>query len=284
MSYVPINGLRMLAVESGILFAAFLIAYVSLRFPHPAVNRPGWLAWILGSNLRSVVLVMAVALAGRALLLPVVGIPEPCINDEYSYLLMADTFSHFRLTNPTPPSSQHFETFHVNMTPTYHSKYPVAQGLALAFGQIVFHQPWIGIYLSTALLCGAICWALQAFVPPGWALLGGLLAVVRIALFSYWMNSYWGGSVTALGGALALGAVVRLFQPGLTTRRRSVLACAFAVSLLVLATSRPYEGFAFSIPLLAYFGYQIVRARIGRKATLRATVLPVVVIGFAGVI
>ncbi|MFZ0912352.1 MAG: hypothetical protein WBQ76_10005 [Candidatus Korobacteraceae bacterium] len=284
MNYVPINGLRMLAVESGILFAAFVIAYVSLRFLHPEVRQPGWLAWILGSNLRSVVLVMALALAGRALLLPVVGIPQPRINDEYSYLLMADTFSHHRLSNPTPPAWQHFETFHVNLTPTYHSKYPVSQGIALAFGQIVFHQPWIGVYLSTALLCGAICWALQAFLPPGWALLGGLLAVVRFALLSYWMNSYWGGSMAALGGALALGAVVRLFQPGLTNRRRSVLACAFAIALLILATSRPYEGLAFSIPLLAYFGYQTVRARIGTRALLRATVLPVVVIGLAGVV
>ena len=223
------------------------------------------MAWILSSNLRSVLFVIAVALLGRALLLPVVGIPEPRINDEYSYLLMADTFSHFRLTNPTPPSSQHFETFHVNMTPTYHSKYPVAQGLALAFGQIVFHQPWIGVYLSTALLCGAICWCLQAFVPPGWALLGGLLAVFRLALFSYWMNSYWGGSMAALGGALALGAVARVFQPELTSRRRSVLSCVFAIALLILATSRPYEGLAFSIPLLAYFGYQAVRARSERE-------------------
>src|ERR1035438_4357581 len=163
MNYVPINGLRMLAVESGILFAAFLIAYVSLRFLHPDVRHPGWLAWILGSNLRSVLFVIAVALAGRALLLPAVGIPQPRINDEYSYLLMADTFSHHRLTNPTPPACQHFETFHVNMTPTYHSKYPVSQGLVLAFGEIAFHQPWVGVYLSTALLCAAICWCLQAF-------------------------------------------------------------------------------------------------------------------------
>jgi hypothetical protein len=170
----------------------------------------------------------------------------------------------------------------VNLTPTYHSKYPVAQGLVLALGKIVFHQPWIGVYLSTAVLCGAICWALQAFMPPGWALLGGLLAVVRIALFSYWMNSYWGGSMAALGGALALGAVVRLFQPQRTDRNRRLLTSLFALSLLILANSRPYEGLAFSLPLLAYFGYQATRAALRRQAALRSTVLPVAVIGLAG--
>ncbi len=146
----------------------------------------------------------------------------------------------------------------MNLTPTYHSKYAVAQGLALGFGKIVFHQPWIGVYLSTAILCGAICWALQAFVPPGWALLGGLLATFRLAFLSYWMNSYWGGSMAALGGALALGSVVRLFGAPQTGRHRALLASLFAISLLLLATSRPYEGLAFSIPLLVYFGYKLI--------------------------
>ncbi|MFZ0795893.1 MAG: hypothetical protein WAM65_19160, partial [Candidatus Korobacteraceae bacterium] len=200
MNYVPIHGLRMLAVESCLLLAVFLIALGGLRFL-PSGRPPRWLNAILAVNLRSALFVVAVALLGRALLLPFIGVPGPRINDEYSYLLMADTFSHHRLTNPTPPAWQHFETFHVNLTPTYHSKYPVSQGLVLAFGEVIFHQPWVGVYLSTAALCGAICWTLQAFVPPGWALLGGLLAVVRIALLSYWMNSYWGGSMAALGGA-----------------------------------------------------------------------------------
>jgi hypothetical protein len=110
-----------------------------------------------------------------------------------------------------------------------------------------------------------------------------LLAVVRIGLLSYWMNSYWGGSIAALGGALALGTVMRIFEPQRTERDRLLLASAFAVALLILATSRPYEGFAFSLPLLAYFGYQTPRARIGTKALLRATVLPVVAIGVAGI-
>ncbi len=283
MNYVPIHGLRMLAVESCLLLAVFLIALGGLRFL-PSGRPPRWLNAILAVNLRSALFVVAVALLGRALLLPFIGVPGPRINDEYSYLLMADTFSHHRLTNPTPPAWQHFETFHVNLTPTYHSKYPVSQGLVLAFGEIIFHQPWVGVYLSTAALCGAICWTLQAFVPPGWALLGGLLAVVRIALLSYWMNSYWGGSMAALGGALALGSVVRLFQPQQTDRRRLALASLFAVSLLMLATSRPYEGFAFSVPLLLYFVYKSVRAVYSGEARFRFTVLPVAVIGVAGVL
>lgn len=280
---LPINGLRILAVESGILLAAFIASFLCLKLL-PKAPQHRWLGWILLRKSRAVLFVIAVAIVGRGLLLPIQGFPKPHINDEYSYLLMADTFAHHRPTNPTPPAWQHFETFHVNLTPTYHSKYPVSQGLVLAFGEMVFHQPWIGIYLSTALLCGAICWALQAFVPPVWALLGGLLAVLRIALFSYWMNSYWGGSMAALGGALALGSVVRLFEAGRTGRNRFWLASVFAVSLLVLATSRPYEGFAFSLPLLAYFGYQTVRASIRKEVKLSATLLPVLVIGCTGIV
>jgi hypothetical protein len=283
VNYAPINGLRLLAVESCILCAAFVLVFAVLHFVRSSPMRPRIFDAILAKDYRSVLLVIAVALSARALLLPIVGIPQARINDEYRNLLMADTFCHYRLANPTPPEWHHFETFHVNLTPTYHSKYPVAQGLVLALGKIVFHQPWMGVYLSTAVLCGAICWAIQAFVPPGWALLGGLLAVVRIALFSYWMNSYWGGSMAALGGALALGAVVRLFQPQRTNRNRLSLTSLFALSLLILANSRPHEGLAFSLPLLAYFGYQATRAALRRQAAFYSTVLPVVVIGISGI-
>ena len=251
MNYVPINGLRMLAIEASILFATAILSFVLFRASpfRWSVRRPRWLEAVLSNNIRAVVLVIAVALIGRAFLLPWVGIPEPRIDDEYSNLLMADTFTHFRLANPTPAAWKHFETFHVNMVPTYHSKYPVAQGLALGIGEIVFHRPWIGVYFSTALLCGAICWTLQAFVPPAWALLGGLLAVFRLALFSYWMNSYWGGSMAALGGALALGAVVRIFAQD---NRRSTALLWFQPLLLPCCCwpiRGPYEGFAFALPL-----------------------------------
>jgi hypothetical protein len=285
MNYQSINGLRLLAVELGLLGGFWTLAFLVMRFLCPSFRctRPRWLDWLLVDNRRSVLVVILLALVARALLLPIVGIPEPRVNDEYSYLLMADTFTHGRVTNPTPPAWQYFETFHVNMTPTYHSMYPVAQGLVLAFGQMMFHQPWIGVYLSTALLCGAICWALQAFVPPVWALIGGVLAIARIATFGYWMNSYWGGSVAALGGAAALGAVVRLFDRNLTDRGRTKLACIFVTALLILATSRPYEGLAFSLPLLGYFAYQTLRGGAA-GAHFRTILVPVVGIGTLGMV
>jgi hypothetical protein len=282
MSYVPINGLRLLAVETSILLVFFILAYMFLRFAGDRVSRPRWLDAVLAENWRSVALVIGLALVCRALLLPWVGVPQPRINDEYSYLMMGDTFAHLRLANPTPPARQHFETFHVNLTPTYHSKYPVSQGVALAAGELLFRQPWIGIYLGTAILCGAICWALQAFVPSGWALIGGILAVFRLALFSYWMNSYWGGSLAALGGALALGSAVRLVEEGRPSRERFWLSCGFGISLLILATSRPFEGFAFSLPLLGYVAYKVVRGVQQRQLDFRATAVPVIAIGCAG--
>jgi len=281
--FVPINGLRVISAEVGLLFVFFAVSVLLLRFAK-APTAPAWLGWLLSRNSRSVLLVIALALAGRALLLPWLGIPHPRIDDEYSYLLAGDTFAHFRLSNPTPAVWQHFETFHVNFLPTYHSKYAVSQGLALAFGDVFFHQPWIGVYLSTALLCGAICWTLQAFVPPGWALLGALLATVRLAFLSYWMNSYWGGSMAALGGALALGSVVRLFAPDRTSRSRTRLGAIFAIALLILATSRPYEGLAFSLPLLVYFVYKLARGWLRHKLQLAPTALPVLAIGAAGLL
>ena len=280
MMFAPVNGLRMIAVEAGLLLAFTILGFVGLRF-RPSAS-PGWLQAILANPLRPVLLVIVIALLGRGLLQPWLGIPHPRIDDEFSYLLMGDTFAHFRLSNPTPAEWQHFETFHVNWLPTYHSKYAVAQGLALGFGEIVFHQPWIGVYLSTALMCGAICWALQAFLPPGWALLGALLATVRLAFFSYWMNSYWGGSMAALGGALALGAVVRLLAPDVPARRRALLGGLFALALLMLATSRPYEGLAFALPLIAYFLYKLTSGLRRRQLKFASTALPVLIVGAAG--
>jgi len=139
----------------------------------------------------AVAAVGVLAVVARLAVLPILPIPSPAIHDEFSYLLMADTFAHGRLANPTHPMWVHFETFQVNQVPTYVSKYYPAQGIFLAVGQLIFGHPFWGVLLSSALMCAAICWMLQGWMPPSWALLGGLLAVVRLGTFSYWANSYW---------------------------------------------------------------------------------------------
>ena len=193
------------------------------------------------------------SIAIRTLLLPLIPVPVPVILDEYSYLLGADTFASGRLTNPPHPMWVHFETFNVNMQPTYQSMYPPAQSLVLALGQKLTGEPWIGVLLSVAVMCALFCWMLQAWMPPQWALLGGLYAVARYGIFSYWINSYWGGAVAAIGGALLLGSLPRL-------RRRLSWqqSLVFALGLVILANSRPFEGFLFALPLLVAVAWLVL--------------------------
>lgn len=192
----------------------------------------------------SVFLVGLLAVLARLAVLPVLSIPTPAIHDEFSYLLMADTFAHGRVANPTPPMWVHFETFQEIVRPTYVSIYYPAQGAFLAIGQIVSGNPFWGVVLSSALMCAAICWMLQGWMPPGWALLGGILAVVRLAMFSYWNDSYWGGAVAALGGALVLGALPRIKKSP-----RLLDAVLFAIGVGLLFNTRPYETVFFLLPV-----------------------------------
>jgi hypothetical protein len=202
----------------------------------------------------SALMVGLLALGIRIALLPLLPIPLPQVDDEFSHLLLSDTLAHGRLANPTHPMWVHFETFFVNWHPTYASMYYPGHALWLALGQVALGHPFWGVLLSSALMCTAICWALQGWMPPQWALLGALMVVIRVASFSYWSNSYWGGSATALGGALVFGAVPRIRDSA--TVRDSIL---LGFGLAILAITRPYEGLFFSLPLLVVLAWWVVR-------------------------
>ena len=192
----------------------------------------------------SVFLVGVLALSLRAALLPILPISEPIVHDEFAYLLSADTFAHGRLTNPTHPMWEHFQTSGVMQKPTYQCYAQPAQGMILAFGKAMFGHPFWGVWLSVGLMCASITWMLQSWLPPGWALMGGVLAVLRFGVFGYWANSYWGGAAGAIGGALVLGALPRIKQS-----QRLSQALLMGLGIAILANNRPYEGFVFCLPI-----------------------------------
>jgi len=232
-------GLKNMVTE---VVPSLVLAVCALVLPRPlaglsrlgkAVARRRWLAALLVGL--SPVLI-------RLALLPVLPAQTPTYHDEFTYLLMSDTFSHGRLTNPPHPLWKHFESFHILMHPTYASAFPVAQGAVMAAGQVLTGRPRAGVLLSAGLMCAGFYWMLLAWVPPAWALLGAGLAVLRFGILSYWVNTYFGGPVPALGGALVLGALPRI-QRGI--RRRDALL--MGIGLVMLANSRMYEGLVFSL-------------------------------------
>jgi len=258
-----IEFLLILAVTARLLVGPFDIPSPFLPWFKRLAHRPRRCYFALGLGI----------LFLRVALIPLLGIPQPGAHDEFSYLLGADTFAHGRLTNPTPPAWQHFESFHIILRPTYQSMYAPGQALALAAGQKLGH-PWIGQLLVTSLLCPVLLWALRAWLPAPWALFGACLAALRLAILAYWMNGYWAGSIVALGGALVFGG-----WPRIKKRLMARDALLLAVGVALLANTRPYEGVIYCLPFaMAMVFWTASQSRPAPKALLAKLVLPALLV------
>jgi hypothetical protein len=177
---------------------------------------------------------MAFTVLFRLSLSRVLPHPEAASPDELSYLLGADIFVSGHLAMPPHPYWRFFEMIHALSQPVYAPKYPPGQAAMLAIGKALVGDPFYGALLSVALLAGAMCWMLQAFVRPAWALLGGSAVALYFGAGHYWTESYWGGAVAALGAAVLIGACGRM--------RGVSSGILFGTGVLILLCSRPYEG------------------------------------------
>jgi hypothetical protein len=277
----PEPGLSLLLIECGMTAIAIAVAFALPRLGGKAF---AILERFFGRLARRKGLAVATvglsAFLLRIAILPLCPIPHPFLPDDFSFLLAANTFAAGRLTNVTPAMWVHFETIHVTMKPTYMSMYFPAQGLVLAAGKVVAGNAWFGTLCMSALMCAGICWMLQAWLPPTWALLGGLIAILRLGLFSYWINTYsGGGAIAALGGALVLGALPRLMK---TTRARD--GVWMAIGVVLLATTRPYEGLLLCLPVSIKLGHWIFAGanKPAARVLMWRAALPVVLILAAG--
>ena len=228
----PDNALGFGLGDAVEFFAVILIGVLILLWAAIAVRgrRINWSShwWLAAFAILPVVL--------RLSLLPRSPIPIPTGSDDFSYILLADTLRHLRLSNPPHALPQFFEQIFVLQQPTHSSMYPLGQGLFLAVGWLLFGHPWAGVLLSVASFCAACYWMLRAWIPPHWAVAGGLLACIQFGPLNYWTNSYWGGAVSAAAGCLVFGALPRLAN---RARRRdaALLGCGLALQLL----TRPFE-------------------------------------------
>ncbi|MFZ0745520.1 MAG: hypothetical protein WAM85_14000 [Terracidiphilus sp.] len=202
----------------------------------------------------------------RLVLLWHTGIPQPAAHDEFGYLLGADTFAHGRLANPALPLGKFFESPHIFVRPVYASKFPPGQSLFLALGQVVFGSPFSGVIIGCALMLFTVCLMLYAWVPAQWALAVTAMFGLMLSPSMYWANSYWGGAVAASGGALVLLGV------GMYRAKQTPLAGVnFAIGVLLLFFTRPFEGGVFTLLVLIVFGKELWRKR--RAGTLAAAAL-----------
>jgi hypothetical protein len=278
----PGRGTSLMIIEGGLTLVAIAVAFCWPRFGsgHFCRIERAFRRLARRQNL-AVAVVGATALLLRLAILPLCPIPLPFVPGDFSYLLASDTFASGRLTNPTPAMWVHFESIHVSMTPTYMSMYFPAQGLVMAGSKVLLGQPWYGLLFVSALMCAAICWMLQAWLPPTWAVLGGLLAVLHLGLFSYWINTYHAaGSIAALGGALVLGALPRFMKK---VRIRDSLL--MAVGVVLLATARPFEGLLLCLPVAFALGRWLVVGKNRPRGSLlfRTAAGPLVIIIAAAV-
>ena len=227
-----------------------------------------WLAAVARRRRLSVLLCFTTVMVVRAALLPVMPAPA------------AGVSGRFQLSCSRPIPS-----------PTGDSRiHPIRCGLISRLSTSFFSRRMLRCIrrLRDCYYCRARCWSSVCgrVVQPWTHVCGDLLDAARldatrmgaarrpaarapVGIFSYWANSYCGGAVAAIGGALVLGAWPRIV-------RAAPARCAvLGLGLAILANSRPYEGFILACQCCVAFSVDAGKRRPPHEVILPRVVLPV---------
>jgi hypothetical protein len=213
----------------------------------------------------SAVLIAGVVICARLTLSPFLGTPQPIVADEISLMLQAKTYLSGHLANHLKLLPD-FESVYIILSPAYASMYPVLRSFPIFVGLSLGIGAWGGILLSMVALIVVVYWMVREWMNSRYAFIAAFIVVIRYGLFSFWVNSYWGGAFTALGGVLLLGG-----YKAIRSRPDILNGALVGLGVVILMSTRPYEGMLYSIPFGAALVLQFVRSTaLERKSLIPA--------------
>jgi hypothetical protein len=224
----------------------------------------------------SAALIAGAAIGLRAALSPFIGIPQPTVPDEFSLLLQAGTYLGGHLANHVTLLPD-FESVFVIISPSYASMYPVLRSFPILAGYWLGIGAWGGVFLSMVVLTLAVYWMVREWINARYAIIAALIVIIRFGLFSLWINSYWGGAFTALGGVLLVGG-----YKAVTSRPSLWNGIAVGLGVAILMTTRPYEGMFYSIPFGAALLVHFFRSTAIERKSLIPAGMAAIVLAAAG--
>ena len=185
---------------------------------------------------------------------------QPSTEDEFVYLFQAKTLAAGRLSYPSPPLPEFFESAHILVAPRFAAKYLPGHAAVLAPFELA-GVPWLGPCLLLGATAAMLFLAARmAGLVRGAALVAPALLLGATNVFPFFA-SY-------LSQSSSLAAVTAFFVAAIAVQRRpsggriAALCCCVAFAGLV----RPFTGVAAAIAA----GALLLFLRIRRQVPLRA--------------